>query len=51
MLGKSGQIVCTLKVHEGYPMAAAHISVEEIHGADPSILFQDTQVCFKYEKI
>ena len=34
-----------MKVHEGYPMA--HISVEGIHRADPSILYQDTQVKFK----
>ena len=41
MLGKSGQIVCTLKIQNGYPATAGHICVEEIQGADRSILFSD----------
>ena len=43
MLGKVGQIVCTLKVQEGYP-SAGDISVLEIHGADPAVIFQDSLV-------
>lgn len=43
MLGKVGQIVCTLKIHEGYP-STGEISVVEIHGADPAVIFQDNLV-------
>ena len=43
MLGKAGQIVCTLKVENEYP-TNGDVSVEEIHGADPAIIFQDSLV-------
>ena len=43
MLGKVGQIVCTLKVQGGYP-STGEISVVEIHGADPAVIFQDNLV-------
>ena len=43
MLGKAGQIVCTLKIQNGYP-TSGEVSVAEIHGADPAIIFQDSLV-------
>ncbi|CAB3978937.1 Hypothetical predicted protein [Paramuricea clavata] len=43
MLGKAGQIVCNLKVENEYP-TNGDASVEEIHGADPAIIFQDSLV-------
>ena len=43
MLGKSGQIVCTLEIERGYPRNG-NVSVLEIHGADPAIVFQDNLV-------
>jgi hypothetical protein len=43
MLGKAGQIVCTLKIQNGYP-SNGEVSVVEIHGADPAIIFQDSSV-------
>ena len=43
MLGKAGQIVCTLKIQNGYP-SNGDVSVVEIHGADPAIIFQDSLV-------
>ena len=45
MLGKSGQIVCTLKIQNGYPMSG-HIVVQEIHGASRNLLFDDVSSYF-----
>ncbi|XP_028406622.1 uncharacterized protein LOC114529058 [Dendronephthya gigantea] len=43
MLGKAGQIVCSLKMEKDYPSEGS-VSVVEIHGADPAIIFQDSLV-------
>ena len=43
MLGKAGQIVCTLKIQNGYP-SNGDVSVVQIHGADSAIIFQDSLV-------
>lgn len=43
MLGKARQIVCTLKVQSDYP-TNRDISVIEITGADPAVIFQDSLV-------